>query len=97
MSVSEAKRVLAIEAEGLQAVHDQLGPEFEEAIDLKMIDRLANMREASKNKNIKLLKMYVDEIDDYDSLFTKGNKDIYNEIKLFRYDILLVKTKKCKM
>ena len=34
MSVSEAKRVLAIEAEGLQAVHDQLGPEFEEAIDL---------------------------------------------------------------
>lgn len=70
---------------------------FEEAIDLKMIDRLANMRESSKNKNIKLLKMYVDEIDDYDSLFIKGNKYIYNEIKLFRYDILLDKTKKCKM
>ena len=29
MSVSEAKRVLAVEAEGLRAVHDRLGLEFE--------------------------------------------------------------------
>ena len=34
MSVSEAKRVLAVEAEGLRAVHDRLGLEFEQAIEL---------------------------------------------------------------
>lgn len=34
MSITEAKKVLAIEAEGLRAVHDQLGPEFDEAIEL---------------------------------------------------------------
>lgn len=34
MSISEAKRVLAVEAEGLRAVHDRLGQEFEEAIEL---------------------------------------------------------------
>ncbi|NLZ18478.1 MAG: KpsF/GutQ family sugar-phosphate isomerase [Desulfobulbaceae bacterium] len=34
MSITEAKKVLAIEAEGLRAVHDQLGPEFDEAVEL---------------------------------------------------------------
>ncbi len=36
MNVSEAKQVLAIEAEGLRAVHDRLGLEFDEAIKLIM-------------------------------------------------------------
>lgn len=36
MSVSEAKKVLDIEVEGLRAVRDRLGPEFEQAVDLIM-------------------------------------------------------------
>ena len=32
--IAEAKRVLAIEAEGLRAVHDRLGPEFDAAVEL---------------------------------------------------------------
>lgn len=70
---------------------------FQDAILLKMIDRLANMREASKNGEAKLLQMYVDEIKDYDHLFSKGNKDIYYEIKLFKDSELLVKKAKNKM
>ena len=33
-SLSEAKKVLAVEMEGLAAVHDRLGPEFDEAVEL---------------------------------------------------------------
>ncbi len=34
MSVAQAKQVLAIEAEGLQAVGERIGPEFERAVEL---------------------------------------------------------------
>lgn len=33
-SVLEAKKVLAVEVEGLQAVHDRIGQEFDQAVDL---------------------------------------------------------------
>ena len=36
ISVSEAKKVLDIEVEGLRAVRDRLGPEFEQAVNLIM-------------------------------------------------------------
>ena len=67
---------------------------FEEAIDLKMIDRLSNMREALKNKDVKLFKMYVNELDDYNELFLKGNKDIYYELQMFKFDPILKDKKK---
>lgn len=69
---------------------------FEEAINLKMIDRLANMRESLKNKDVKLFKMYVDELDDYNELFSKGNKDIYYELQMFKFDPILKEKKKLK-
>lgn len=65
-----------------------------EAINLKMLDRLVNMRECVNSGNEKLLKMYVSEIDDYHDLFSKGNKDIY--LKILEFKDLLSETKKTK-
>lgn len=49
---------------------------FPMAINLKMIDRLANMRESQLN-NPKLFDMYLKELPDYLPLFEKGHPQIY--------------------
>lgn len=54
------------------------------AINLKMIDRLANMRSAYKDKNERLLNMYLSEIDDYKEVFSLGNKEIHHAILMFK-------------
>lgn len=51
-----------------------------QAIDLKMADRLANMRE-SFNNNPELFKMYIKEMQSYDEIFKKGNKYLYDQLK----------------
>ena len=67
---------------------------FEDSINLKMIDRLANMRECYLNKNEKLLNMYIKEIDDYEEIFSVGNKELFNAIKMFKNSV--VENKKLK-
>lgn len=54
---------------------------FPKAINLKMIDRLANMRESVNMP--KLLKMYINELPDYLPLFEEGNSYLHQELKGF--------------
>lgn len=55
---------------------------YPSSINLKMIDRLANMRECSKN-NPKKLNMYIKELNDYLPLFQLGDSQLYQEF--FKY------------
>lgn len=57
--------------------------EYPKAINLKMLDRLANMRNSEKN-NPKLLAMYMNELDDYMPLFKLGNNKLFKEFEIFQ-------------
>jgi (p)ppGpp synthase/HD superfamily hydrolase len=52
------------------------------AINLKMLDRLANMLECTKNAPDKLT-MYINELPDYMPLFKQGNSKLYAEFQQF--------------
>lgn len=68
-----------------------------DAINGKMCDRLANMRNAKKNNKNKLLKMYIDELYDYESLFKEGDLRIYNELMSFKNEKIIEKSLSLKI
>lgn len=67
-----------------------------EAIDLKMIDRIANVKNSILNKP-KLLNMYKKEHADYMPIFTKGSKIIFNDLnKLLNIENTMMNVNKVK-
>lgn len=82
-----AEMVFAVSGEGNNRKERKISmiskiEKFFKAIDLKMIDRLANMRESQIN-NPKLFDMYVKELPDYLHLFEKGNQQLYSALHQF--------------
>lgn len=69
--------------------------EYPQAINLKMLDRLANMTNAKKNNN-PIFNMYLQELDDYMPLFKLGDSKLYAKFEAMQQEKELITNKKTK-
>lgn len=69
--------------------------EYPKAINLKMLDRLANMRHAKENNN-PIFNMYLEELKDYMPLFKLGDAKLYAVFEEMQKEAPLIVSKKIK-